>query len=62
MLLYVYVLRKLNELNLVQATEKQSSEGVSLGEDVLTLRVEPHVDQSLLMALFTVYALINNKL
>lgn len=52
----------MNELNLVQATEKQSSEGVSLGEDVLTMRVEPHVDQSLLMALFTVYALINNKL
>lgn len=46
----------------LQATQKQSSEGVSLGEDVLTLRVEADVDQSLVMALFTVYALINNKL
>ncbi|KAL3652656.1 hypothetical protein CASFOL_002337 [Castilleja foliolosa] len=47
---------------LAEAVQKQSSEGVSLGEDVLTLMVEPKADQSLVMALVTVYGLINNKL
>ncbi|KAH6823998.1 hypothetical protein C2S53_016982 [Perilla frutescens var. hirtella] len=47
---------------LAEATQKQSSEGVGLGDDVLTLMVEANVDQSLIMALVTVYGLINNKL
>ncbi|KAI3468758.1 hypothetical protein Pfo_025421 [Paulownia fortunei] len=47
---------------LAEAMQKQSSEGVPLGEDVLTLMVEPQADQSLIMALVTVYGLINNKL
>ncbi|KAK6137619.1 hypothetical protein DH2020_028645 [Rehmannia glutinosa] len=47
---------------LAEAVQKQSSEGVPLGEDVLSLMVEPQADQSLVMALVTVYGLINNKL
>ncbi|KAK6137439.1 hypothetical protein DH2020_028796 [Rehmannia glutinosa] len=47
---------------LAEAVQKQSSEGVPLGEDVLSLMVEPQADQSLIMALVTVYGLINNKL
>ncbi|KAL8064229.1 hypothetical protein ABFX02_01G076600 [Erythranthe guttata] len=46
---------------LAEAVRKQSL-GVALGEDVLKLTVEPHVDQSLIMALVTVYGSINNKL
>ncbi|KAL3652658.1 hypothetical protein CASFOL_002339 [Castilleja foliolosa] len=46
---------------LAEAVQKQSS-GVCLGDDVLTLMVEPEADQSLVMALVTVYGLINNKL
>ncbi|XP_051151597.1 protein LURP-one-related 11-like [Andrographis paniculata] len=45
-----------------EAVQKQSAEGVSLGEDVLTLMVEPQADQSLVMALVTVYGLINKKI
>ncbi|KAL0393522.1 UNVERIFIED_CONTAM: protein LURP-one-related 4 [Sesamum latifolium] len=45
-----------------EATQKQSSSGVPLGEDVLTLMVEANADKSLIMALVTVYGLINNKL
>ncbi|PIN05075.1 hypothetical protein CDL12_22385 [Handroanthus impetiginosus] len=47
---------------LAEAIQKQSSKGVPLGEDVLTLMVEPQADQSLVMALVTVYGLINNKI
>ncbi|GER44556.1 hypothetical protein STAS_21451 [Striga asiatica] len=47
---------------IVQATPKQSFGGVSLGDDVLTLMVEPKIDQSFIMALVIVYAMINNKL
>ncbi|KAL7111674.1 hypothetical protein ACP275_05G104500 [Erythranthe tilingii] len=49
-------------LLLAEAMQKQSIEGISLGDDVLALMVEPHADQSLVMALVTVYGLINNKL
>ncbi|KAL0408259.1 UNVERIFIED_CONTAM: protein LURP-one-related 11 [Sesamum radiatum] len=41
---------------------KQSFGGVSLGDDVLSLTVEPQIDQSLIMALVIVYAMINHKL
>ncbi|GFP79510.1 protein lurp-one-related 11 [Phtheirospermum japonicum] len=47
---------------LAEAVQKQSSSGVCLGEDVLSLMVEPKADQSLIMALVTVYGLINDKL
>ncbi|KZV40974.1 protein LURP-one-related 4 [Dorcoceras hygrometricum] len=46
---------------LAEATQKQTS-GVALGDDVSTLMVEADADQSLVMALITVYGLINNKL
>ncbi|XP_075504149.1 protein LURP-one-related 11-like [Primulina tabacum] len=46
---------------LAEAIQKQTS-GVAFGDDVLTLMVEAHADQSLVMALITVYGLINKKL
>ncbi|KAL0408251.1 UNVERIFIED_CONTAM: protein LURP-one-related 2 [Sesamum radiatum] len=43
--------------------QKQSQAGgVSLGDDVLSLMVEPQIDQSLIMALVIVYGMINHKL
>ncbi|XP_061979895.1 protein LURP-one-related 4 isoform X1 [Populus nigra] len=47
---------------LMQVKQKQLSSGISLGDDVLTLVVEPHIDHSLIMAIVTVYGLINYKL
>ncbi|KAG6384344.1 hypothetical protein SASPL_155850 [Salvia splendens] len=46
----------------IRATRKQSAEGVVLGEDVLRLTVEARADQSLVMALVTLYGLISGKL
>ncbi|CAI9759399.1 unnamed protein product [Fraxinus pennsylvanica] len=52
-----------NAGNLVaQVIKKQSSSGVLLGDDVLTLVVEPQMDHSLVMALVIVHGLINQKL
>ncbi|KAJ8766176.1 hypothetical protein K2173_021693 [Erythroxylum novogranatense] len=45
-----------------KAERKQSSSGVVLGEDVLTLVVQPDVDHSFIMALVTVYGLMRQKL
>ncbi|XVE57855.1 hypothetical protein DITRI_Ditri04bG0123900 [Diplodiscus trichospermus] len=45
-----------------EAKRKLSSSGVLLGEDVLTLEVEPNVDHCLIMALITVYGLIHHRL
>ncbi|EEF51162.1 protein LURP-one-related 4 [Ricinus communis] len=45
-----------------EVKQKQSSSGITLGDDVLTLIVEPHMDHSLVMAIITVYGLINRKL
>ncbi|TMW84569.1 hypothetical protein EJD97_024929 [Solanum chilense] len=45
-----------------EVKEKQANSGVLLGDDVLTLIVEPHVDQSLIMALVTVCGLIHHKI
>ncbi|KAJ6946286.1 protein LURP-one-related 4-like [Populus alba x Populus x berolinensis] len=45
-----------------EAKRKQSSKGVLLGDDVLTLAVEPHTDHSFIMALVTVYGLMHHKL
>ncbi|CAI9094010.1 OLC1v1029644C1 [Oldenlandia corymbosa var. corymbosa] len=47
---------------IAEVKQKQSSSGVNFGEDVLSLVVEPQVDHSLVMALVTVYELINRKL
>ncbi|KAJ6347470.1 hypothetical protein OIU76_004030 [Salix suchowensis] len=47
---------------IAEVKQKQSSSGISMGEDVLTLAVEPHVDHSLIMAIVTVHGLINYKL
>ncbi|KAM7280088.1 hypothetical protein ACFE04_007222 [Oxalis oulophora] len=47
---------------LAEIKEKQSSSGVRLGEDVLTMVVEPQVDHCLIMSLVTVYGLINRKM
>ncbi|XP_010473578.1 PREDICTED: protein LURP-one-related 4-like [Camelina sativa] len=43
---------------IAQLKPKQSSNGITLGEDVLTLEVKPRVDHSLVVALVTVYGLI----
>jgi hypothetical protein len=45
-----------------EAKRKQSSSGVVLGDDVLSLVVEPHVDHSFIMALVTVYGLIKRQI
>ncbi|VFQ78757.1 unnamed protein product [Cuscuta campestris] len=47
---------------LAEVNQKQDKSGVVLGDDVLSLMVEPQVDHSLVMALVTVYGLINQKL
>ncbi|KAJ0104642.1 hypothetical protein Patl1_17739 [Pistacia atlantica] len=52
-----------NDGNIIaEANQKQSSSGILLGEDVLTLRVEPYVDHSFIVALVTVYGLVNRKM
>ncbi|KAL5551730.1 hypothetical protein UlMin_001906 [Ulmus minor] len=45
-----------------EAKRKQSSSGVVLGDDVLNLEMEIGVDQSLVMALLTVYGLMRYKM
>ncbi|CAN4077374.1 unnamed protein product [Withania somnifera] len=45
-----------------QVKQKQSSRGFGFGGDVLTLQVEPHIDQSIIVALVTVFGLIHGKL
>ncbi|KAI4326976.1 hypothetical protein L6164_019485 [Bauhinia variegata] len=45
-----------------EAKQKQSSSGVVLGDDVLTLHVEGNTDHSLIMSLVTVYGLICGRM
>ncbi|KAK3034589.1 hypothetical protein RJ639_033835 [Escallonia herrerae] len=45
-----------------EVNQKQTSSGILLGEDVLTLMVEPQMDILLIMAIATVYGLINHKI
>ncbi|XVF52869.1 hypothetical protein PTKIN_Ptkin05aG0053100 [Pterospermum kingtungense] len=45
-----------------EVKQKQLSSGMVLGDDVLTLDVEPNIDHSLIVALVTVYGLINRRL
>ncbi|KAL9439412.1 hypothetical protein AB3S75_024973 [Citrus x aurantiifolia] len=56
------VMNNINGDIVAKVNQKQSSSGISFGEDVLTLRVEPHVDHSFIVALVTVYGLINRRL
>ncbi|KAF5478290.1 hypothetical protein F2P56_004862 [Juglans regia] len=52
-----------NEGDIVaEAKPKQTSSGVLLGENVLTLVVEPHMDHSLIMALVIVYGLLRRRM
>ncbi|XP_022732856.1 protein LURP-one-related 4-like [Durio zibethinus] len=45
-----------------EVKQKQLSSGMVLGDDVLNLEVEPYFDHSLIVALVTVYGLINRRL
>ncbi|KAG8388444.1 hypothetical protein BUALT_Bualt02G0126500 [Buddleja alternifolia] len=45
-----------------EVKRKITTSGVALGEDVLTMVVEPHIDHSLIMGLVVVLGLINHKL
>ncbi|CAM0873140.1 unnamed protein product [Alopecurus aequalis] len=45
-----------------EVKRKLTATGVSLGEDVLTLVVEPNVDHSLIMGLLVVHGLINHSM
>ncbi|XP_042509958.1 protein LURP-one-related 11-like [Macadamia integrifolia] len=58
---YRIVLDDSGEL-VAEVKQKQSTSGVSLGNDVLTMVVEPQVDHSLIMGIVTVYGLISNKM
>ncbi|XP_059661759.1 protein LURP-one-related 4-like [Cornus florida] len=51
-----------NNQLVAEVKQKESTSGVLLGDDVLTLVVEPQRDHSLVMALMTVYGLINQKM
>ena len=46
----------------LQVRPKQLSSGVMLGDDVLTLVVEPQIDHSIIMALVTVYGLMTDQI
>ncbi|GMI91717.1 hypothetical protein like AT3G14260 [Hibiscus trionum] len=52
------IVDKLDRL-ITEVKRKQSKCGISLGEDVLTMVVEPQIDHSLIMGLVVAYALIN---
>jgi hypothetical protein len=45
-----------------EVKRKLTATGLSLGEDVLTLVVEPNVDHSLIMGLLVVHGLINHSM
>lgn len=45
-----------------QLRRKKASCGVDLGEDVLSMVVEPNIDLSLIMGLVVAYCLINCKM
>ena len=47
---------------MAEVKQKQTSSGVVLGEDVLNLVVEAHVDHSLVMALVAVRGLIHHRI
>ncbi|KAJ0977721.1 hypothetical protein J5N97_013195 [Dioscorea zingiberensis] len=45
-----------------EVNRKQTTSGVVLGDDVLTLKVEPNIDQSLIMGLVVVQGLMNHRM
>ncbi|KAJ7963357.1 Protein LURP-one-related like [Quillaja saponaria] len=47
---------------IAEVKRKKSTCGVDLGNDVLTMVVEPNIDLSLIMGLIVVYSLIQNKM
>lgn len=49
-------------VGVVQVRRKLAASGVALGDDVLTLALEPDVDQLLIMGLVIVCGLINHSL
>lgn len=49
-------------VGVVQVRRKLTASGVALGDDVLTLALEPDVDQLLIMGLVIVCGLINHSL
>ncbi|KAB2608573.1 protein LURP-one-related 2-like [Pyrus ussuriensis x Pyrus communis] len=57
-----FIVRDNNGGIIAEAKQKQSSSGVVLGDDVMTLFVEAHVDHSFIMALVTVYGLIRHQI
>ncbi|XVE51786.1 hypothetical protein DITRI_Ditri02bG0069300 [Diplodiscus trichospermus] len=48
--------------HIAEVKRKQSKCGISLGDDVLTMVVEPQIDHSLIMGLIVVYSLMNSKM
>ncbi|OMO79497.1 Initiation factor 2B-related protein [Corchorus capsularis] len=51
-----------NGETVAEVKQKQLSSGMVLGDDVLSLEIEPYIDHSLIVALVIVYGLINRKL
>ncbi|XP_022715364.1 protein LURP-one-related 11-like [Durio zibethinus] len=47
---------------IAEVKRKQSKCGISLGEDVLTMVVEPHIDHSFIMGLVVVHSIINCRI
>ncbi|TXG50501.1 hypothetical protein EZV62_023025 [Acer yangbiense] len=47
---------------IAEVNQKRSSSGFLFGEDVLTLKVESHIDHSFIVALVIVNGLINRKM
>ncbi|WCJ26238.1 hypothetical protein M5689_008071 [Euphorbia peplus] len=47
---------------IAEVKQKKSARGIELGDDVLSLIVEPRIDHCFIIAILTVYGLINNKL
>lgn len=45
-----------------EVQRKRSSSGVVLGEDVLSVIIEPHVDHVFVMALVAIHGLIHHKM
>ncbi|KAE8727710.1 hypothetical protein F3Y22_tig00005406pilonHSYRG00338 [Hibiscus syriacus] len=45
-----------------EVKQKQLSSGMVLGDDVLSLEIEPYIDQTLIVALVTVHGLMNRRL
>ena len=52
----------LNASVLGQVKRKQTTSGMLLGDDVLTLMVEPNIDRTLIMGLVVVNGLMNHSM